>query len=630
MKTKLLAALLCAAFLASCAEPAVTPEKTDKTTDGAVISTPGTAPETDGAETEWPFELVKSKNGDECIKALNVPYKLKPDEKTWDIGDGYDYLRNNYPATDGSLIMKDYEAALKSVLYGISLDEARETISYAGTFGNNLEVGYVPENSAGDGKSFIFGTRFTKEQKRWLSFVSEKDGAYFKGIEVPLTVSALYIGVNASNPVEGLTSRQFTDIVSGKITNWKEVGGNDAGIVFCGTGEQTLTQNYLDELTGEKRGEIRLPDDPAELSEDPNAIFCTLYTFTSQDRLPDGVKYIAIDGVLPSRQSAADKSYPFLCANCLIYIDTASPYVGQYIEFAMKKEVREAAAKAGYVTYTPTDFVFESENEKPAEPYGGVGSGKVPDGAVLDAEDRGGMILTTDFSVIKNDSLKTEMIAFTEENLMKITDNIRACIIKNRNMANPAGDGSELSAIPDPIGYRICILNDCVSVTVGFRFSRSCPELSQNVPEEDYRRLKDLPIAYGATAVWRLSTGKRLTLEECFAEGVDIAGVLNRLTAKYTRRIEKYYTDGSYLIHEETAPAPEYYNADMSVPVAARDFYGLTRDDCWMIDITGLWFTDGNPWFDVATFVPLSLAERGVFVWDYESDNSAYLNKTRW
>ncbi|MBQ9544135.1 MAG: hypothetical protein IJV00_03285, partial [Clostridia bacterium] len=176
----------------------------------------------------------------------------------------------------------------------------------------------------------------------------------------------------------------------------------------------------------------------------------------------------------------------------------------------------------------------------------------------------------------------------------------------------------------------IYVLNDFVSVSVGFRFSRSCPELRQNSSEEEYHRLYDKPIAYGATAVWQLSTGKRLSLEECFAEGVDIAGVLNRLTAKYTRRIEKYATDGSYLVHEETAPPPEYFNADMSVPVAARDFYGLTSDDCWMIDIFGLWFADGNPWFDVATCVPLYFAERGTFVWDYESDNSAYLTKTRW
>ncbi|MBQ9544317.1 MAG: substrate-binding domain-containing protein, partial [Clostridia bacterium] len=460
---KILALALSALFLASCAPAAVIPPKTDGTAKTAEAQTgsPVTAPENEKEEIqEWPFEVVNGDKGSEYIEALDIPYKLKPDEKTWNVGDGYDVLRNDYPMTDGSLIMKDYEAAIKSVLYGISLEEARETISYSGTFFNNLS-GYDPQRHPEEGlKNFIFGTRLTKEQKNWLSRVSEKDGVYIKDIEVPLTVSALYIGVSASNPVEGLTSRQFKDIVSGKITNWKDVGGNDEKIVFYGTGEQTLTQNYLDELTGEKRGKIRLADDPAELREDPNALFCTLYTFTSEDRLlKDGVKYISIDGVFPSRESASDKSYPFLSSNCLIYVDSTSPYVGQYIEFALKNEVREAAAKAGYVTYIPTDFVFESENEKPAELFGGVGTGKVPDGAVLDSEDRKLISYTNDFSIIKSDSLRTEMIAFTEENLKKITDNVRACIIKSSNMNDPAGEGSELSPIPKPIGYRIYVLN---------------------------------------------------------------------------------------------------------------------------------------------------------------------------
>ena len=51
------------------------------------------------------------------------------------------------------------------------------------------------------------------------------------GVETPVARDGLSVYVNAGNPVKALTLDQLRLIFTGKITNWKEVGGKDAKMV---------------------------------------------------------------------------------------------------------------------------------------------------------------------------------------------------------------------------------------------------------------------------------------------------------------------------------------------------------------------------------------------------------------
>ena len=81
---------------------------------------------------------------------------------------------------------------------------------------------------------------------------------------------ALVFIVNEDNPVQALTQQQLRDIYAGKITNWKDVGGEDADIVAFqrreASGSQTLFQKLL--IQG---GELM--DAPTELAP---AMMCEL------------------------------------------------------------------------------------------------------------------------------------------------------------------------------------------------------------------------------------------------------------------------------------------------------------------------------------------------------------------
>jgi phosphate transport system substrate-binding protein len=54
------------------------------------------------------------------------------------------------------------------------------------------------------------------------------------GIEIPCAKDGITIFLHESNPVKELSIKQLSDIFSGRVTNWKQVGGPDAGIKLYG------------------------------------------------------------------------------------------------------------------------------------------------------------------------------------------------------------------------------------------------------------------------------------------------------------------------------------------------------------------------------------------------------------
>ena len=79
----------------------------------------------------------------------------------------------------------------------------------------------------------------------------------------PIGRDALVFIVNEKNPVQSLTRQQLRDIYAGKITNWKEVGGEDLAIVPFQRGEDSGSQTLFRKLLI-RDGELLAP--PTELA----------------------------------------------------------------------------------------------------------------------------------------------------------------------------------------------------------------------------------------------------------------------------------------------------------------------------------------------------------------------------
>lgn len=131
---------------------------------------------------------------------------------------------------------------------------------------------------------------------------------------------AVAVFVNKDNPVSDLTKEQLKGIFTGKIKNWKEVGGRDAPIAVNTEiqGGKRATMEIFNELVMDKAAygagfkEIDLPKDQIiEVARNPNGIgtpsFGLLAAVPADVRAK--VKAIAVDGVAPTHEDIQSGAY---------------------------------------------------------------------------------------------------------------------------------------------------------------------------------------------------------------------------------------------------------------------------------------------------------------------------------
>jgi phosphate transport system substrate-binding protein len=194
----------------------------------------------------------------------------------------------------------------------------------------------------------------------------EIDEAKSKGIQpVELVVArdAIAVIVNPEDPVDRLTLQQISDIYSGRIGNWKEVGGEDRPIVRLSRETNSGTHVYFLETVirlGSKENKtlfstdtLLLPSSEGiinEVRQNPNAI-----GYDGLGYVPKDLKKLAIARdaagpyVLPSIASVNDNSYPIARD---LYMYTAGQPVGavkDYLDWIFSKEAQEIVAQLGFV-----------------------------------------------------------------------------------------------------------------------------------------------------------------------------------------------------------------------------------------------------------------------------------------
>lgn len=194
----------------------------------------------------------------------------------------------------------------------------------------------------------------------------EIDAARANGIEpveIVVAIDALAVIVHPDNPVDQLTIPQLSDIFTGRITNWLEVGGNDAPIILLSRETNSGTHVYfLEEVVrqGDENNTdifapqtLLMPSSVAitnELVRNPNAIsYDGLGYVTGHEKVlavaPDeGATY-----VYPTTETGSDGSYP-LARN--LYMYTAGEPTGDvadYIDWIKGPEGQMIVSELGFV-----------------------------------------------------------------------------------------------------------------------------------------------------------------------------------------------------------------------------------------------------------------------------------------
>lgn len=186
-----------------------------------------------------------------------------------------------------------------------------------------------------------------------LSSRALKDDEKAKGLKpTVLAYDGISIIVNPSNPVKDLTVEQIKDIYTGKISNWKDVGGNDAGIVVVGREAGSGTRDGFESVTGTKeqckyRQELTSTGDVIAAAQgNPNAI-----GYASTAAVGKTVKTLTVGGIEPTEANVKNGSYVVQRPFILVTKEgkALSAEAQKFFNYATSKEAAEIIIKAGAV-----------------------------------------------------------------------------------------------------------------------------------------------------------------------------------------------------------------------------------------------------------------------------------------
>jgi phosphate transport system substrate-binding protein len=195
----------------------------------------------------------------------------------------------------------------------------------------------------------------------------EAEGHGIKPVEFAVAKDAIAVIVNLENPVNQLTLQQISDIYSGKINNWNQVGGEERPIVRLSRETNSGTHVYFLEQVlrlGKKDNKTLFSSDTllmpssegisVEVRQNPNAIGYDGLGYVTAD-----MKVIAVAKdsqgpfVLPSAETVNNGEYPIARDLYMYSAGEPSGAIRDYLDFVFSTEAQQIVVKLGFVPIKP-------------------------------------------------------------------------------------------------------------------------------------------------------------------------------------------------------------------------------------------------------------------------------------
>lgn len=171
-----------------------------------------------------------------------------------------------------------------------------------------------------------------------------------------LAIDALGVIQNEKNNVKNLTLSQLHDIFTGKILNWKEVGGIDLPIVIIsredGSGTRTAFEEKLDLYNDDKSSKV---DAIRPVIVNSNGAVVEnvkqkegAIGYLSVGSIESGVKLIAVDNILPTANNIIGDKYP-LARNFNVLYKKLDEREKKFLEFLKGKEAKKIIESDGLI-----------------------------------------------------------------------------------------------------------------------------------------------------------------------------------------------------------------------------------------------------------------------------------------
>ena len=219
-----------------------------------------------------------------------------------------------YPKVDGSTAMLPLSYALMMASTGVSEEEAKLAITHHKTTDSFYSL------IDGDADILIVGNPASDV----FDYAAEKN------VELemkPIGVDALVFLISDLNPVEDVLHEEIVGVYTGKITNWKQLGGEDLPILAYQrnetAGSQVMMENVVmkgiemtDAPTEFRPGEMGdLVDVVASYRNSADAIGYSVYYYVTEMYVKQGIKLLSVNGVAPSNETIASREYPYTQPN---------------------------------------------------------------------------------------------------------------------------------------------------------------------------------------------------------------------------------------------------------------------------------------------------------------------------
>lgn len=172
---------------------------------------------------------------------------------------------------------------------------------------------------------------------------------------VTIAKDAIATIVHPGNPVNDLSLTEIRQVFSGKIENWKEVGGNPHPIILVTREEGSGTREAFQKMVMEKE-EISLgalvQDSNGAIRQvvasDPNAI-----GYISLGLVNEKVKALKISSVEPNLKNIVHGRYRLVRPFLFVFNGKPEGEANSFLEFVLSPEAQESLQKEGLVTIRP-------------------------------------------------------------------------------------------------------------------------------------------------------------------------------------------------------------------------------------------------------------------------------------
>ncbi|MCI5898386.1 MAG: substrate-binding domain-containing protein [Anaerovoracaceae bacterium] len=265
-------------------------------------------------------------------------------------GESLHFSPEEYPKVDGSTATIPFSEAVAAAVMDLPIEEARQYIVH-----NTTHNAYV--NLINGDCDIIFVSPPSEEE---LQLAADS------GVEldvIPMLRGGFVFFVNEDNPVENVKFQDIVDIYSGKITNWKQLGGENKKIIAYQRQENSGSQTGMLKLVMKDTPMMEAPreqmigdmgtiiDAVALYDNDASAIGYSYYYYVKNMWGDEHIKLLAVDGIAPSDETIGNGTYPIVSTTYMVLRkdEPKDSNARKLADWILSDEGQSVAEEAGYV-----------------------------------------------------------------------------------------------------------------------------------------------------------------------------------------------------------------------------------------------------------------------------------------